>query len=98
MLEKKSTGKMMYRDGDRETVFYEWNVEKAKRYYGAPEGLTTLEEIAEWYNEECLPIEQTGGMVIEEHFDMIDPEEPESASRYTLVSVNRNGSIEEYRQ
>ena len=96
MSEKRLVSKKMYRSSDREAVFYEDEVEEAKKFFDAPENLSTLEEVADLYNDERMPVEECGSMIIEERFEVGDPDgDPEN--RYTLVSINDNGNIREFK-
>ena len=53
ILEKKETNTMkkLVRSIDKETVFYDDELEKAKKYYGTPDA-KSLEEIADIWNSE----------------------------------------------
>ena len=51
----------------RERLFWEDEVEKAKEYFDAPEECKTLEDIADWYNHEQLPIFDNGALEV--HYD-----------------------------
>jgi hypothetical protein len=48
----------------RERLFWEDEVEKAKEYFDAPEECETLEDIADWYNHEQLPIFDNGALEV----------------------------------
>jgi hypothetical protein len=48
----------------RERLFWEDEVEKAKEYFNAPKECETLEDIADWYNHEQLPIFDNGALEV----------------------------------
>lgn len=48
----------------RERLFWEDEVQKAKEYFDAPKECETLEDIADWYNHEQLPIFDNGALEV----------------------------------
>ena len=57
--------KKLFATYNRETVFWDDEIEEAKRYYEAPEDCETLEEIADWWNSENGG-KAIGTMIVEE--------------------------------